>query len=269
MIRWNTFSPLAACCAAVLTLGTLVPNFAHAAAADNSKGGDTIDRYTGPPIFLDEPETPPPASLVEKRVDKDTYPDGKTIRYEREVARYSDDHYEADGFYREYYPNGQKFLEGQYKNGHQEGTWTYYHDNGTVQRTVTYSNGQPDGSWEVHNAEGAVVAKRGFKKGKRDGTWLVYDESGKQPLRQEVYADGKASGDWKVWFPNGQLKTEITVEDGVRNGPYVEWTEDGNKRYEFNFADGKLDGTITLYGAKGEKVVQQYDHGKLLKETKQ
>jgi antitoxin component YwqK of YwqJK toxin-antitoxin module len=268
MFCLNTISPWRASCAAVLTLCTFAPTFA-AAVADDSQGGETIDRYTGPPIFLDEPESPPPAKLVEKRVDKDTYPDGKTLRYERQIGRFSDDHYEADGFYREYYPNGQKFVEGQYKDGHQEGTWTYYHDNGKVQRTVTYSNGQPDGSWDVYNAEGAVVAKRGYKNGKRDGTWVVYDESGKQPLREEVYTDGKANGVWKVWFPSGQQKNEISVKDGVRDGPYAEWDEKGNKRLDLNFADGKFDGTATLLGVDGQKVVQHYDHGKLLKDAKE
>jgi antitoxin component YwqK of YwqJK toxin-antitoxin module len=240
-----------------------------AATPDDSRDATTIEHYTGPPIFLDQPEAPPPASLVEKRVDSEKYPDGKTIRYERQVARYSDDHFEADGFYREFYPNGQKFVEGQYKNGRQEGTWTYYYNNGQLQRTVTYSNGQPNGSWEVHNVEGAVVAKRGFKDGKRDGTWVVFDDSGKQQLREEVYDNGKANGTWKVWFPSGQLKTQIGITNGVRDGVYAEWDEKGKQRYALNFADGKLDGTATLWGADGQKVVQVYDHGKLVKETKE
>ena len=121
-----------------------------------------------------------------------------------QIARYSDNHFVADGFYREFYPNGEKFVEGQYKNGRQDGNWTYWHDNGKVQRKVNYNNGQPDGSWEVLNAEGAVVAKRGYKDGKRDGTWVVYDETGKQPLREESLRDGKADGTWKVWFPTGK-----------------------------------------------------------------
>lgn len=238
------------------------------AAEDDSQGGATIERYTGAPIFLEEPATPPPASLVEKRVDSDKYPDGK-VRYERQIARYSDDHFVADGFHREFYPNGQKFIEGQYKDGHREGEWTYWYDNGQVQRTIDYKNGQPDGSWEVHNQDGAVVAKRSFKDGKRDGTWVVYDETGKQPLREEVYADGKADGTWKVWFPSGQQQTEVSIKDGVRNGPFLEWGEKGNKLKELTFVDGKLDGTATLWGADGQKVVLEYDHGKLLKQSRE
>jgi len=267
MNRWITFSPCLACLAAALTVCTFSVT-AASAAEDDSQGQATIERYTGPPLFLDDGETPPPAALVEKRVDTDKYPSGKT-RYERQIARYSDDHYVSDGFYREFYPNGEKFVEGQYKDGRQEGQWIYYHDNGKVQRTVNYTNGQPDGSWEVFNAEGAVVAKRGYKDGKRDGTWIAYDATGKQPLREEVYSSGKANGVWKVWFPSGQMKTQVGIKDGIRDGLYAEWDDKGQERYELNFVAGKLDGKATLWGADGKKITQQYDDGKLLKESKE
>jgi antitoxin component YwqK of YwqJK toxin-antitoxin module len=264
MTRLNQNFPRLFAIATAVLLAALSTNFASAAEGDDQDAA-TIERYTGPPILLDEPETPPPASLVEKRVDKDEYPNGK-VRYERQIARYSDDHFEADGFYREFYPNGEKFAEGQYKDGHQEGTWTYWHENGKEQRVVNYKNGQPDGTWDVLNAEGAVVAKRGFKDGKRDGTWVVYDKTGKQPLREEVYADGKADGIWKVWFPNGKLKTEAGLKAGVRDGAYKEWDDQGNQRAELNFVDGKPEGTATLWGAEGKKVVRHYKDGKLVKE---
>lgn len=252
--------------AAIVSLA-FTSQFAVAAEGDDS-GSATVERYTGPAIFLPEPDAAPPASLVDKQVNKEEFANGK-LRFEREIAKYSDDRFVADGFYHEFYPSGEKFIEGQYKDGHPEGTWTYYHENGKVQRTVSYKKGQPDGSWEVHNADGAVIAKRGFKSGKRDGTWVVYDEAGKQPLREEVYAEGKADGVWKIWFPSGQIKTEATMKQGTRDGAYQEWDEKGNKRAELNFADGKLDGTATLWGAEGQKVVQQYEDGKLVKEERE
>lgn len=252
----------------LLVVALAIHTHVSMAAAAEDSDVVTIRRYEGPPLFLDEPEAPPPASLVEKRVDSDKYPDGK-IRYERQVARYSDDSFVADGFHREFYPNGEKFVEGQFVKGKQEGDWTYYHDNGKVQRTVHFTAGKPDGSWDVFNAEGAVVAKRGFKAGKRDGTWTAYDESGKQPLQEEVYDEGKANGTWKVWFPSGQIKTEIGIKDGVRHGPYKEWDEKGNQRAELTFVDGNVDGIATFWGADGKKITQQYDNGKLVKGTKE
>ena len=267
MIPSTSLSPRFARWALAFAICTLATPSIFAAEGDDQNAA-TIKPYVGPPIFLDQPETPPPPALVEKRVDNEKYPDGK-LRYEREIARYSDNHFVADGFYREFYPNGQKFAEGQYKNGHQEGTWTYWHDNGKEQRVVTFKNGLADGSWDIHNADGAVVAKRGYKAGKRDGTWVIYDDTGKQPLREEVYSDGKPNGIWKVWFPSGQQRTEVGIKDGVRDGLYKEWDEKGNQRGEITFVDGKVDGTATLWGADGQKVVQKYDHGKLLKEAKE
>ncbi|MGD9633394.1 MAG: toxin-antitoxin system YwqK family antitoxin [Pirellulales bacterium] len=244
------------------------PNRFVAAAENDDAEAATVERYTGPPILLDEPETPPPAALVDKQVNKDQFANGKT-RFEREIARYSDDRFEADGFYHEFYPSGAKFVEGQFKKGNKDGTWTYYLENGTVQRTVNYKNGQPDGGWEVHNADGAVVARRSFKDGKRDGTWAIYDEAGKQQLREEVYADGKPEGVWKVWYPSGQLMTEATLKAGTRDGVSRQWNEKGSLQAEVNFAKGKLDGTATVWTAQGKKVVQHFQDGKPLKDDSQ
>ena len=269
MNRWNCFLLLRLAMTAALVIGTW--HGGTTLAADGDAASDEaveIKPYTGKPVFLDEPEPQPPASLVEKRVDSDKYADGK-IRVEREIARYSDNRYVADGYYREFYPNGEKFAEGQYKSGRQEGTWTYWHDNGQECRQVAYKNGQPDGGWDVHNPDGAVIAKRSYKNGRRDGTWAVYDDSGKQQLREEQYADGKADGVWKVWFPSGQQKTQIEIQAGKRHGAAIEWDEKGNKRAELNYDEGKVHGKVTLRGPDGQTIVQTYDQGTLVSESKE
>jgi antitoxin component YwqK of YwqJK toxin-antitoxin module len=241
-----------------------------ATAKDTSAEDDKVEikPYTGKPIYLDEPEATPTSSMVERVVQSDKFSDGK-LHVERQIAKYSDNHYVADGFYREYYPNGQKFVEGQYKAGHQDGDWTYWHENGTVNRKLTYKDGQPDGSWDVHRADGSLMATRSFKQGRRDGTWTIYDDTGKQPLRVEKYADGKADGQWKVWFPSGQLQRQINFKAGNRDGSATEWDEKGNKRIEMNYVDGKPDGDSTSWLPDGRKIVQHYKDGKLLPEPNQ
>jgi len=69
---------------------------------------------------------------------------------------------EADGLYREYYPNGQQFVDGQFKNGRQDGTWIYYYEDGKENRKVNYKNCQADGRWEMPRADGPLAAKRRF-----------------------------------------------------------------------------------------------------------
>jgi antitoxin component YwqK of YwqJK toxin-antitoxin module len=224
-----------------------------------------VEPYTGPPIYLDESEPPPKPTVVSRQKATNEYPDG-TLRWEREVARLSDNSFVADGYYREFHPNGKPFVEGTYRDGRQEGKWVYYFDNETKNREATYKNGRPDGAWEVFRADGTLESKRSYKNGVRQGEWVTYDATGKQPRKIEVYADGKADGQWKLWFPDGKLNREMTFKAGKRDGPIVEYREDGSKVLEGVYEDGQLEGTVTIWSADGRKAVQEYEAGKLVSE---
>jgi len=225
-----------------------------------------IEPYTGPPIYLDEPKQ---VSVEAKIVSTETVPndlgDGKV---EREVARYSDNSFAANGFYKEYYPNGKVFIDGQFRKGRQEGEWKYYFDNGKLNRKMTFKEGKPDGSWEVFRADGTLSAKRGFKDGKRDGDWIKYDDTGKKPLTEEHYAAGVEDGVWKTWFPSGQQKQQATFKNGKRDGTSIEWDEKGQKLGEAQYTDGKLNGTFTRWLPNGKTVVVEYEYGKVKSEPK-
>lgn len=250
-----------------ILLGGLAPLRVMGADSATDEGSKSTDASPseGPDIYLNEPEAPPPATFVERQVVNSKYPDDK-IRWERQVARYSDNRFVADGYYREYYPNGQLFVEGTYKDGRQEGAWTYWYDDGTENRQVTYKNGKPDGAWESYRADGTLAAVRSFKGGRRDGAWIVYDETGEQPLREQHYVDGKPNGVWKQWFPSGQLHRQVTLKDGLRDGPATEWRDDGSKAVEMNYHEGRPHGTSTLWSADGRKFTQEYEDGRMISE---
>jgi antitoxin component YwqK of YwqJK toxin-antitoxin module len=224
-----------------------------------------IQPYTGKPIYLDEPEQVAKPTIVRQETLREP-PEGP-IRIEREIAHYSDNHFEAHGIYREYYPNGKLFVEGQFRNGRQHGEWTFYFDNGQLNRKATYQDGKPDGPREVFRADGTLSAKRGFSDGLRDGDWITYDETGKKPLAEEHYVKGKEDGVWKYWYPNGQMKQQISLNQGKRHGNTTEWDEKGEKRFEANFVDGKLHGTATRWFPGGRKVVQKYEEGRLVSQS--
>ncbi|MEX0613275.1 MAG: toxin-antitoxin system YwqK family antitoxin [Pirellulales bacterium] len=226
-----------------------------------------IQPYTGRPIFLDEPEQVAAPTIFNHEKIQDKYEDTGKVHTEREIARFSDNHYEADGIYREYYPNGQLFVEGQFRRGRQHGEWTFYFDNGTINRKAKFDNGKPDGPREVYRADGTLASKRGFRDGRRDGEWITYDKSGKKPLREEHYADGKPDGVWKVWSPKGQLIQQVSLKQGEREGTSLQWDENGQKRAEVNYVDNKLHGTATRWFPDGRKIVQQYDQGRLVSQS--
>jgi antitoxin component YwqK of YwqJK toxin-antitoxin module len=225
-----------------------------------------IEPYTGPPIYLDEPQTVVvEPKVVATEVVPNVLGDGKV---EREVARYSDNSFAANGFYKEYYPNGKVFIDGHFRKGRQDGEWKYYFDNGQVNRKMSFKDGKPNGSWEVFRADGTLAAKRGFKDGKRDGEWTKYDDTGKKPLSEEHYVAGTEDGVWKTWFPNGQQKQQVGFKNGKRDGTNIEWDDKGQKLGEAQWVDGKLHGTFTRWLPNGKTVVVQYDNGKVKSTTK-
>ncbi len=258
-INSTTWVPLAAVAMTALSLCAL--------ATAQETESEKIKPYTGPPIFLEEPEQIAAPTIVDRQKLEEKYDETGNIRIEREVARFSDNHIEADGIYREFYPNGQLFVEGRFRRGRQQGEWTYYFDNGKINRKATFDKGQPEGPREIYRADGTLAAKRDFRDGKRHGEWTTYDETGKQPLREEHYVDGQRDGVWKYWYPDGQLKQEIRFEDGKREGKSAEWNEQGQPRLEANFGDDKLHGTTTRWFPDGRKIVQEYDEGRLVSQS--
>ena len=263
--RNHPLPPLAIC---ALFVASAFSAHGFAQTAGNQAASEnrvTVEPYTGPPIFLEEKEQVAPPKVVERKfAPPEMYRDSDQVRVEREIVVYSDNHFEADGDYREYYPDGQLFVEGSFSNGRQNGVWTYYHQNGKVNRKATYKDGQTDGSWEVYRADGTLAAKRAFSDGQRDREWIVYDASGERPIREEHYVRGKRDGVWKTWFPNGEPRQEVSFREGVKHGPSKEWNENGEVRADVNYVDGKLDGTATIVMPDGRKVIQEYEEGRLI-----
>jgi antitoxin component YwqK of YwqJK toxin-antitoxin module len=254
-------------------LSTAQESDTKSAPTDGSAAKSATDRakiqpYTGKPIYLDEPEPVAPPTLIRREKKAEPYKDGKP-RTERQIALFSDNHFEADGYYREYYRSGKPFVEGTYTRGRQNGEWTYYFENGNVNRKATYKDGRPDGAWEVRREDGTLAAKHSFREGERHGEWITYDKTGEQPLREEHYDSGKADGVWKLWFPNGRLRQQNSFKQGKRDGVSTDWTEKGDKRVEVTYADNKLDGTTTYWMPDGRKIVQQYKAGRLISESRQ
>ena len=102
-----------------------------------------------------------------------------------------------------YYGNGQKELEGSYKNGKPIGKWIRWHDNGQKEEERTY------------------------KDGKQDGLHTYWHENGQKKLKG-TYKDGKQDGLQTWWYENGQKESEITYKDGeVISGKC--WDEVGNE----------------------------------------
>ena len=142
----------------------------------------------------------------------------------------------------DFYENGQKKFDGNYRKGLMNGEWTYYHENGKFHAQGRFIDG--DGS---NSSESSGIPFNG-----RTGRWSFWYENGKKKS-EGTYNDGEIDGKWTEWFENGQLSEEETFKDGELNGKSTYWYENGQKAVEGTYKDGELDGLYTEWYENGQK----------------
>ena len=118
----------------------------------------------------------------------------------------------GEEIYTEYHENGQKAVEGYYKNGELHGLWTTW-----------FETGQKE--WEVN-----------YKDGKENGLETWWYSTG-QKEAESTFKDGKLMSA-EVWKPNGE-KCPVTNIDEDGNGVWVEYNEDGTESTREIFKDGE------------------------------
>lgn len=197
-------------------------------------------------VYLDELAVDPPARESRRQKVEDKYENGQ-VRFERNVSILSDDTYVNDGQYIEYYPDGQKFCEGNYVKGVMEGEWTYWHPNGELCKTIMLKKGKPDGTYEVRRADGTLEGKQSFKDGIRDGEWITFYEDGKSPKVKATIVDGKVEGERVTYYANGQIRQQSQFKAGQLDGLMTEFDESGKKIAEATFEEGKVKGQVNRF----------------------
>ena len=91
-------------------------------------------------------------------------------------------------------------------------------------------------------------------------------------MHEGEYKDGKKHGPWKLYYPNGQLKSEATFHEGLYTGYYCSYHETGAKKFEGWYApirgnsrDGRKEGEWLIRNRDGvleERIV--YDRGRIV-----
>jgi len=105
----------------------------------------------------------------------DRFPDGKAkiVRLYRVEGRDSTLLKETT-----YYQSGQKYMEGWYRNGQRDSTWTAWLRDGHVWSRGFYRQGVEDGPKEVYHENGQLFYQGHYSKGQRAGVWKFYNAEG-------------------------------------------------------------------------------------------
>jgi antitoxin component YwqK of YwqJK toxin-antitoxin module len=131
--------------------------------------------------------------------------------------------------------DGSFFKDGYYKE---------WFENGQIETTGTYSDNKETGNWQWFYKTGQLLREGTYKNGLKDGIWKEFEENG-QIASEFQYAAGDLDGLQKSWYPNGQKKCEQNFQKGKANGLMIVWNNDGNKKGEYKYEFGK---NLTIIG---------------------
>ncbi|UTW61094.1 toxin-antitoxin system YwqK family antitoxin [bacterium SCSIO 12741] len=131
-----------------------------------------------------------------------------------------------------------KLVNGSYKNGERNGTWTYS-KKGKVLAEFSYSKGIPDGSYSLYFEDGSLREKGTFKKGVKEGVCKAYYPDGNLKSERN-FKNGKQNEKQSQYYTTGQLHSTWFVENGRPHGVYNQYNEDGTSRLKGRFLNGMI-----------------------------
>ena len=159
------------------------------------------------------------------------------------------------GYWKEYYSEGELRGEGEYLDGGRIGKWKFYHENGKIEQVGKYrKGGKPHGDWVWYYENGEVRREETYSNGKEDGQIIEYDEEG-NILKKGEYIAGLEEGDW-----------EINTGDYIERGSYIEgmmhgewegiYKSTGKTAFKGNYIEGEPDGKHVFYYPNGKKMLE-------------
>ena len=115
-----------------------------------------------------------------------------------------------------------------------------------------------DGEWVKHgnfvfrDDRGEVISTGAYRGGLETGPWSQVYEDGSRG--EGDFLEGRRTGPWRTFHPNGAAQDQGVYEDGLREGQWVSRRRDGTLLRQATYREGELNGPVTYYGADGTTV---------------
>jgi len=116
---------------------------------------------------------------------KETFEDGKT----KGTGKFVDG--QLEGLRIQYFPNGNKRTEKNYKDAYPHGTAKEFYENGTLKQIGEFVNNKESGVWLIYYPSGNKHVESTFVDGVQQGKYIELSENGAL-IAQYYFRDGKA-----------------------------------------------------------------------------
>ena len=152
------------------------------------------------------------------------------------------------GLWMDFYANGQKRYEGEFKNDKCKGTFRYYDEQGNLKATNEFDKSGDRALNKTYAPNGRVIATGYYLNQKKDGEWRYFDPESGQLLLVEDNTEGKVNGWSRLYNPqNGKLAEETQYVSGVPEGQCRKFSDTGILLMECQYHNGLLEGPSKSY----------------------
>jgi antitoxin component YwqK of YwqJK toxin-antitoxin module len=136
------------------------------------------------------------------------------------------------------------------------GKFTEFYRNGQKFADGDYENGVLEGSWSYWHENGQLSKTVNFAKGQPDGAWDVFRADGTL-LAKRGYKNGKRDGKWVAYFEDGKTASiEQEYADGELNGMVTIYFKSGKPRIQTPFKNNLREGRVTEWDESGRKIAE-------------
>ena len=163
---------------------------------------------------------------------------------------------ELDGLNVIYYKNNIKEI-GHWKAGKQNGVFQMYTEDGVLIDNANFKDGERDGVTEqFYNDTGKLRVSANYKSGVLEGEFKAYYPNGN--LQGEVnYINGEMNGDFKEYHENKKIRLSGSYKNSLQEGEWKSYLEDGTLESIVNYKDGELHGLKEDYYKNGNVWTRQ------------
>lgn len=152
------------------------------------------------------------------------------------------------GLWADFYANGQKRYEGEFKNDKCKGTFRYYDEQGNLKATNEFDKSGEKALNKIYAPNGRMIATGYYVNQKKEGEWRYFDKETGQLLLVEDNTNGKVNGWSRLYNPStGKLAEETQYVDGQPEGQCRKFSDTGVLLMECQYRNGVLDGPVKSY----------------------
>ena len=144
------------------------------------------------------------------------------------------------------YDDGQKKLNGRYRNGLKNGKWEWWSATGVKDSVGTYKNAIKHGKWTYLYENGQKWKEGTYKDGKKYKNWKYWNKNGKL-IDSDIVGTWELKFDWKCDGLKIGNTTITFIEDGIAitgYGENVTWIDEEGT---VSLLSGSCDDAINFY----------------------